>query len=115
MATVEFSKTSTTVRLAAMTRAEVERYAGNTFDGRLVACLDDANLVYSVIAVPDYPRSTPIDVVVMAQVTDERIIIIEDRTDKPLVEALIINAKIPREQIVLEYAGEKLPEQTKGE
>ncbi|MBK8031545.1 MAG: XisI protein [Chloroflexi bacterium] len=115
MATVEFSKTGITMQLAATTRVEINRYAGNTFDGRLVACLDDDNLVYSVIAVPDYPRSTPIDVVVMAQVTDERIIIIEDRTDKPLVEALMVNAKIPREQIVLEYAGEKLPEQTKGE
>ncbi len=114
MATVEFSKTGITMQLAAMTRVEVNRYAGNTFDGRLVACLDDDHLVYAVIAIPDYPRNDPLEVVVMAQVVDEKIVIVEDRTDKPLYKALLVNAKIPRAQIILEYAGEQLPEQTKG-
>lgn len=114
MATLAFSRTDTSQHFAALIRHEVSLYAGETFEGRLVANLDDNNKVYSVIAVPNYPREYPLEIVVMAQVIGDKVIIVEDRTDKPLVEALMVNAKIPREQIILEYAGEKLPEQTKG-
>jgi hypothetical protein len=46
---------------------------------------------------------------VLAQVVGDKVIILEDRTDKPLYEALMINGGIPREQIILAYAGESLP------
>jgi hypothetical protein len=51
--------------------------------------------------------------VVMAQVVGEKAVIIEDVTDKPLVEALIAGG-IPREKIVLAYQGEKLSDEGKG-
>jgi hypothetical protein len=38
----------------------------------------------------------------------DRIIIDEDTTDRPLVDALI-SAGVPREKIVLLYAGEEAP------
>jgi hypothetical protein len=45
----------------------------------------------------------------MARVVGDKIIIEEDRSfDKPLHEALMGNAGIPREQIILAYAGESL-------
>ena len=47
---------------------------------------------------------------------DEKIIIEEDTTtDKPLYDALMFNAHIPREQIILAYAGEKAPDEPQEE
>jgi hypothetical protein len=46
----------------------------------------------------------------MARVVGDKIFIDEDTTDKPLYEALMANAGIPREQIVLAYAGETPPQ-----
>ncbi|MGB7338630.1 MAG: element excision factor XisI family protein [Phototrophicaceae bacterium] len=39
----------------------------------------------------------------------DKIVIEEDRNDKPLVDALV-QAGIPREQIILAYIGEKVPD-----
>jgi hypothetical protein len=73
--------------------------------------LDDENRTYAVIIIEDDPAARPAYALVMARVEGEKIIIEEDRTfDKPLYEALMANAGIPREQIVLAYAGETLPE-----
>jgi hypothetical protein len=45
----------------------------------------------------------------MARVVGNKVIIEEDTTDRPLVEALI-RCGIPREHIILVYAGETLAE-----
>jgi hypothetical protein len=45
----------------------------------------------------------------LARIVGEKIIIEDDKTNKPLVDALV-QAGIPREQIVLAYAGEKVEE-----
>lgn len=96
--------------LAEITRAEVEKYVADSFKAKLVSVLDDIQQRYSVIIVPDFPRPFPARVVVMAQVIEDKIIILEDVTDKPLVDALMGNGGIPREQIVLAYKGETLSE-----
>lgn len=97
--------------LAAITRREVERYAGYSPLARLYAILDDAQQVYAVIIIEADPAARPAYVVVMARVVGEYVIIEEDRSfDKPLVEALTYNGGIAREQIILAYAGETLPE-----
>lgn len=44
----------------------------------------------------------------MARITDNKIFIEEDTTDRPLVHELE-RAGIPRDQIVLAYAGEGVP------
>lgn len=90
-------------------RHEVERYATKAAKGYTVFIADEQKQIYTVITVPDVPRKFPARVVVMARVIDDQVVIIEDTTDKPLYEALMVNAKIPREQIILEYAGEHLP------
>jgi vancomycin permeability regulator SanA len=46
---------------------------------------------------------------VMARVVGDKVIIDEDTTDRPLWKELVA-AGIPREQIILTYAGETLPE-----
>jgi hypothetical protein len=79
---------------------------------KLFPILDDARQTYAVIIIEDDPAARPAYVVVMARVMGDKVIIDEDRSfDKPLVDALIHNGGIPREQIILAYAGEKLPEQ----
>lgn len=65
--------------------------------------------VYAVLDVPnsDHPLVKKPGIVVMARVVGDKVIIDEDITDRPLYEALM-EAGIPRQQIVLAYAGEKL-------
>jgi hypothetical protein len=76
--------------LEAKTRAEVEQDAA--------------------VSVPHLPRPWPSRVIVMAQVVRDQVVIIEDITDKPLVDALVHNAAIPRDKIILAYKGEQFPD-----
>jgi XisI protein len=69
--------------------------------------------IYAVNVV-DWPeRYRPAGVVVLALIEGNQVIIEEDATDRPLVEALM-NAGIPRARIVLRYA-EETPANTKGQ
>lgn len=95
-------------RLVELTRREVKRYAGYSPIAKLYPILDDNSQTYAVVIIEDDPSARPASVVVMARVVNDRIIIDEDTTDKPLYEALIHNAGIPREKIVLAYAGEQV-------
>lgn len=72
---------------------------------------DSEKQVYIVVDVPDadHPLVSKPDIVVMARVIGDKVIIDQDITDKPLYEALMANAGIPREQIILAYAGEAIP------
>src|SRR5690349_6295261 len=97
--------------LAHIVQHEVELYnEGGTYKAQTFALSDGKRQTYAVIVVPDLPRPFPARVVVMARVVGDYVVIDEDTTDKPLVDALMINGGIPREQIVLAYAGETLPE-----
>ena len=102
--------------LIQIVKTEVRKYAGSGRGAniRLFPLLDDENQTYAVNAV-DYPTRKEIaGVVVMARVANDTVIIEEDMTDKKLVDALLQRG-VPREQIVLAYAGETFadPEPTK--
>jgi hypothetical protein len=99
--------------LVAIIRAEVLKYVADSYTSKLYVILDDEQKLYAVVTVPHLLRPYPSRVVVMAQVVGEKAVIIEDVTDKPLVEALIAGG-IPREKIVLAYQGEKLSDEGKG-
>lgn len=86
-----------------ITRDEVGKYVADSFKATLYFTYNDMDQTFCVVMLPDPPRPFPSRVVVMAQVKDERIIILEDVTDKPLVDALTLNANVPREQITLAY------------
>lgn len=99
-------------RLAQITREEVRKYAGS---GRgaglsLFALLDDERQNYGVVAI-DFPRAEEnyAGVVVMARIVGDQIVIEEDATDKPLLDALLQQG-IPRQQIILAYRGEPIPD-----
>jgi hypothetical protein len=95
--------------LADITREEVKKYAGISFTAKIYPVLDDKNQIYTTITIDNDPNLRPALPIVMAQVVDDKVIILEDTTiDKPLVDALV-QAGVPREQIVLAYAGETLP------
>ncbi len=98
--------------LAEITRREVERYVGHSDESNLYFLSDDKQLAYAVVDVPNIPRTYSTEIVVMARVVGEYIVIDEDTTDKPLVDALIINAGLAREKIVLAYQGEAIPVST---
>lgn len=92
-------------------REEVRKYAGTGRGAniRLFPVLDDERSTYVVTAV-DYPkREREAGVVVLARIVANTIIIEEDLTDKPLVDALLQRG-IPRSQIVLAYANEPIPD-----
>lgn len=97
--------------LLKIVRQEVEKYAGSGrgINLRLCPVLDDEHQTYSVIAV-DYPNHQNVaGVVVLARVIGDNVIIEEDSTNKKLIDALLQNG-IPREKIVLAYAGETMDE-----
>lgn len=95
--------------LVEITRREVDMYAGNSFKSTTYFVADELKRLYVVISVADLPRPWLPRVEVMAQVIGKKVIIIEDNTDKPLVDALMINGGVPRDQIILAYAGEPIP------
>ena len=72
---------------------------------------DDEHLVYAAIDIGAYPPGNKyyVNAYLVAHIADGYIVIDRDMNDKMLVDALIQNG-IPREQIVLAYAGEHIPE-----
>jgi hypothetical protein len=92
-------------------REEVQKYAagGRGANVLLFAILDDEQGLYAVNAV-DYPkRENVADVVVLARIVGNMVVIEEDMTDKKLVNALQQRG-ILRDQIILAYAGERIPD-----
>lgn len=95
--------------LSAIVQHEVEDYAsGGSWKTAFYPITDVKRQLYTVLAVPDYPRKYKAGIVVIARVVDDKVVIEEDNTDRPLVDELM-RAGIPREQIILAYAGESLP------
>jgi XisI protein len=96
--------------LTAIVQHEVEDYAVPAYKAQTYFVGDEKRQIYTVIVVPgnSYPIKTKAGITVMARVVEDKVVIDQDITDRPLYEALM-EAGIPREQIILAYAGEKLP------
>lgn len=95
--------------LAETLRREVAWYASGGLNSNAILLSNDEAQVYAV-NVYDYPKhELPAGIAVMARLAGEFIVIEEDRTTKPLEDRLQA-AGIPREKIILAYAGEKLPD-----
>ena len=93
--------------LATIVKEVVFSYASGGLNLRTFALSNEEQGVYSVNVV-DWPeRHRPASVVVLARVEGEQVIIEEDLTDRPLIEALV-SAGVQREQIILKYT-EELP------
>ena len=98
----------TVAELEAIVRREVEDYHTPGIKSTSYYVEDSERKIYTVVVVPDYPRPFKTQAVVMARIVDDLVVIDEDTTDRPLYKELI-RAGIPREKIVLLYAGEEIP------
>ena len=88
--------------LASIVKEVVFSYASGGLNLRTFALSNEEQGVYGVNVIdwPEHHRSA--GVVVLARIEGEQVIVEEDLTDRPLVEALV-TAGIPRERIVLKY------------
>jgi hypothetical protein len=99
------------LQLAEITRQEVQRYVGHTENAIMYALLDDKNQRYGAVLVPEEDAERPSYLVALARVEGDYVVIDEDGAlDKPLHQALMVNGGVPREQIILAYRGETIPE-----
>lgn len=98
--------------LLQIVRYEVARYEAISDLDTIYAILDDENQKYAVVIVPGKQEERPAWAFVLARVIGDIVVIDEDGPmDKPLHQALMKNAGIPREKIVLAYKGEPIPTQ----
>ena len=88
--------------------SELEKYAGEGVNALTFPVFDEQRQHYA-IAIIDHPkRKQPTDVIILARIAGDKIVIEEDMTDKKLVDALLQQG-ITREQIILAYDGEAAP------
>jgi hypothetical protein len=90
---------------------ELNWYA-NTIGYQSTAYLfcDEDKQKYVVVTVDDYdsPNTNKVEIMMMVHIDSEYIVVDADNTDKPLYKGLM-HAGIPREKIILAYAGERVP------
>jgi hypothetical protein len=97
--------------LKKLVRHVVEGYAGNAYNGQLHLTVSPAEDVFSVIGVGVVNGQRFVTIGLVARIVGDQVIIEQDLNDKPLVDALI-QAGVPREKIILAYAGEAVPDTT---
>jgi len=89
---------------------KMEWYAGFSDDSKAYFFEDKARRRCVVTGIMNEPGDDHSFILMQARVVDDHIVIDEDTLwDKNLWQALV-KAGVPREQIVLVYLGEKLPE-----
>jgi hypothetical protein len=97
-------------KLTEIVRREVARYAATSDDALFFPIFDEEKQAYAVVVIERQQELRPSWVLVMARIADDKIIIEEDATlEKHLVDALRVNAGVPRSQIILAYSGEPTP------
>ena len=82
-------------------------YAGQDLNGHSYLTRSADGQVFTVVSIGTIRGRQFADTNLVAHVTNDRIVIDHDVNDKPLVDALVA-AGIPRQQIVLSYAGESV-------
>lgn len=96
-------------RLADTVRETVFWYAASHDNFQLFKLANEADQVYAVTILDTKNRQKDAQVVVIARVQGDLVIIEEDLTDRPLVDRLVA-AGIPRDKIIMAYMGEPVPE-----
>ena len=86
-------------------------YTGKALNGYSILTSSSDERVFTVVTVGYLPHERIVDADLIVQIIGEKFVIEHDANDKPLVDALI-QAGVPREQIILAYAGEPVEEPT---
>jgi hypothetical protein len=84
-------------------------YAGEALNGYSYLTSSADQDVFTVVSVGKVRDERVVNTGLLVRLVHDRIIIERDINSKPLVDALM-QAGIPREQIILAYAGESVPE-----
>lgn len=97
--------------LEAVVQKQVADYHGPALKATTYYFEDVVERVYAVVIIPEFDpkRRWKSNVVVLARIVDDFVVIDEDTTDRPLWEELV-RAGVPRAQIICAYLGETLPE-----
>ena len=88
---------------------EMREYAGEGLNGFTHFTQSDDKVVMSLIFVGQIQGRKFSSISILARIVGQKIVIEDDKTNKPLVDRLV-QAGIPREQIILAYAGETVEE-----
>ena len=88
-------------------KAAMAGYAGPALNGESLLTASADGRVLTIVSIGPLAGETVVDIGLIARVVDERVIIDGDANNKPLIDALL-QAGVPRRQIVLVYAGETL-------
>jgi hypothetical protein len=94
--------------LKAILAQEVKPYAGKMLNGYAYLTLSDDGNVYTVVSVAQFKSERVTHLSLLVRVVGDSIIIEQDDSSEPLVDALV-RAGIPRSHIILAYAGEPVP------
>jgi hypothetical protein len=89
-------------------RSEMDWYCAPGIKSTAFFLDNTPDRAFAVITLPhrDHPNREP-GTIVMARVIDDVVVIEADYTDRPLYKRLM-DAGIPRERIILRYAGEQV-------
>jgi hypothetical protein len=95
--------------LADIVQNEVQGYAGEMLNGYAYLAISPDHRVFTIVSVGKIKDERITNLSLLARIEGEKVIIEQDDSNKPLVHALV-QAGIPREKIILAYAGEPAPE-----
>ena len=86
----------------------LQGYTGVALNGHQYLTHNADETVWTVVAVGNVRGTRIADTSIVVQLIGDRIIVERDVNDKPVVNALL-QAGIPRDSIILAYAGEAVP------
>ncbi len=96
-------------RLSDILKSTLNAYTGEALNGYSYLTENQDGTVFTVVSVGYLPDKRIVDAGLIVRLIGDRIVIERDVNDKPLVDALL-QAQVPRAQIVLAYAGEPVEE-----
>lgn len=98
-------------RVIDILKRTLEGYTGKALNGYSYLTSSGDEHLFTVVTVGYLPKKRIVNIGLIVQVVGDHIIIERDINNKPLVDALV-QAGVPREQIILAYAGEPVEEPT---
>ncbi len=88
---------------------EIADYAGEMLNGYAYLMVSEDRNVFTIVSIGKVKTGRVTHLSLLARVVDNHIVIEIDDSNKPLVDVLV-QAGISRDQIILAYAGEPVPE-----
>lgn len=95
--------------LKEIVKREVKAYAGKLLNGATYFVTNDNDDLFAVIDIAKFQGKHIAEAGLIVRLVNHQVVIDQDTNNKPLLDALL-QAGVPREKIVLTYAGEVLNE-----